>query len=290
MTTDEHGGDRIASFRPHRLRIALWFSVFICGLACKAPARASDGVALDYQVRYGPLQILEMHNTTRISDGRYEARSEMRTVGMVSLLFPWTASSSTNGRGSGTALTPEAHRTRGELRGTARSVAIDYSGDGNVTTAVTPAADSDERDPVPAALQQHTIDPLTAGLAAVNSGCQGRLRVFDGRRRYDMVLTDRGEAEVPSSSHNIYKGRARLCRVSIAPLAGFWRRNVQEDYRPSQLDAWVAVPAPGVIPVPVYLELTAPRGTLGIHLSGARVIADVAAEDVATDEHREKPR
>jgi hypothetical protein len=165
-------------------------------------------------------------------------------------------------------------------------VAIDYGGDGKVSIDVTPPPDSDERDPVPAALQQHTIDPLTAGLAAVNSGCQGTLRVFDGRRRYDMVLSDRGEAEVPSSRHNIYTGRARLCRVSITPLAGFWRKNVQEDYRPSQLDAWIASPAAGLIPVPVYLELTAPRGTLGIHLSAARAID----EDLASDEDREEHR
>lgn len=285
MTTDEHRGDRIASLRPRRLRLALPFAL-LAGLACTA-AHASTGVALDYEVRYGPLQILEMRNTTRISEGRYEARSEMRTVGMVSLLFPWSASSRTNGRGTGTALMPEAHRTRGELRGTARSVAIAYDSDGRITLDVAPPATDDERDPVPAALQQHTIDPLTAGLAAVNSGCHGTLRVFDGRRRYDMVLADRGEGDMPSSRHNIYNGRARLCRVSITPLAGFWRRNTQEDYRPSQLDAWIAQPVAGVLPVPVYLELTAPRGTLGIHLSAARVIDEPAvAADAPRDEQR----
>ncbi|MDX2169624.1 MAG: DUF3108 domain-containing protein [Deltaproteobacteria bacterium] len=284
MTTDEHAGERKASFHTRRRRVQTWLSVFIGGLQVlfAAPVAASDGIALDYEVRYGPLQILAMHSTMRQIADRYQARSEMRTVGMVALLFPWSATSSTDGHASGTTLRPELHRTRGELRGTARSVAIDYGPAGSVSTAVAPPAEDDERDPVPAALQQDTIDPLTAGLAAVASGCRGTLRVFDGRRRYDMALNDRGDGEVPSSRHNLYNGRARLCRVTITPLAGFWRRNTQEDYRPSQLDAWVAAPAAGLRPVPVYLELTAPRGTVGIHLSAARALD----QDLATDEHR----
>jgi len=252
------------------LLIALW-------LACATPAQAELGVALDYEVRFGPLQILAIRNTTRLHDDHYEATSEMRTVGMVAWLFPWTAEATTSGRGSGAALTPDRHRAHGAIRGTARSVAIEYGRDGLVTAEVTPPADLDERDPVPAALQQSTIDPLTAGLAAVTSGCAGTLRVFDGRRRYDMVLADQGEAEVPPSSHALYQGLARRCRATITPVAGFWRRSAQEDYRPSLLDSWIAAPRPGLLPVPVYLELTAPRGTVGIYLSAASALADDGA-------------
>jgi hypothetical protein len=263
--------------------------VFICGLQVpsSAPAHAATGVVLDYEVRYGPLQILALRNTSRLQGGRYEARSEMRTVGMIGMLFPWTAGSSTNGRGQGAALLPELHRAEGAFRGVTRSVAIEYGGDGAVSVQVAPSAESDERDPVPPELQQGTIDPLTAGLAAVASGCAGTLRVFDGRRRYDMALSDQGEAEVPESSHTIYQGRARRCRATITPLAGFWRRNqAQEDYRPSLLDAWIAAPKPDVMPVPVYLELTAPRGTVGIYLSAATVLGEEQEKSSATDEHR----
>ena len=255
-----------------------------------AAAGAATGIALDYEVRYGPLAVLEVHSTTRLDGGRYETTSEMRTVGVIGLLFPWSAGSRTAGSGRGVDLAPLTHRSHGEFRGVDRTVAIDYAAGGNVAARVEPSADSDERDAVPADLQQATIDPLTAGLAAVASGCSGRLRVFDGRRRYDMVLADQGEVEVPSRAA-IYQGVARRCRVTIAPLAGFWRRSTREDERATHIDAWIAAPRPDLMPVPVYLELSAPRGTLGIHLSAARVLdADERTENteprINNDEHR----
>lgn len=244
-------------------------------------AAAAEHLELEYEVRYGPLRIMAMRNTSQQLDDRYVATSEMRTLGMVGTLFPWQATARTIGRGRGTALAPEAHRTDGTLREARRTVTIDYGGDGAVRAEVAPPADSDERDPVPPDLQQATIDPLTAGLAAVASGCRGTLRVFDGRRRYDMTLSDLGEGELPGGSDGVYRGRARHCRAAITPLAGFWRRNREKDYRPSALDAWIASAVPGVRPVPVYLELQAPVGTVGIHLLRAAALPDGAAAPAA---------
>jgi hypothetical protein len=164
---------------------------------------------------------------------------------------------------------PQRYQTSGEYRGKQRLAQLDYDGGGGVRTHIDPPAELDDRDPVPPALQQDTVDPLTAGLRAVLSGCRGQLRVFDGRRRYDLTLTDLGDADTPPSRHTVYSGRARHCRATIQPLAGFWRSEPRHDERPTHVDAWIAAPRSGVLPVPVYLELAAPRGTLAIHLAAA---------------------
>ena len=92
----------------------------------------------------------------------------------------------------------------------------------------------------------------------------GNAAVFDGRRRYDLVLSDLGETTTPPSRHTPRRARAALPRV-IQPLAGFWRSEPRHDERPTQVDYWIASPRPDVIAVPVYLELSAPRGTLAVH-------------------------
>lgn len=238
-------------------------------LVARAAAAAESGAVLEYAVRYGPLQVLAMQTTTRFEGDRYQASTDVRTVGLVAALFPWHATSDSRGVRSDGDMRPSHFQTSGEYRGTQRLAQLDYDGGGGVRAHIDPPAELDDRDAVPPALQQDTVDPLTAGLTAVLSGCSGRLRVFDGRRRYDLTLTDLGEVDTPTSRHTLYSGRSRHCRATIQPLAGFWRSEPRHDERPTQVDAWIAVPRPGVVAVPVYLELAAPRGTLAIHLAAA---------------------
>jgi hypothetical protein len=243
------------------------------GALASARAAAGDaGAALQYAVRYGPLQVLELRTTTRFDGERYHASSDLRTVGIVAALFPWSSSSDSSGVRSDGAMRPQRYHSSGEYRGRARVAQLDYDSGGSIRAQVEPPPEQDDRDPVPAALQEGTIDPLSATMSAVLSGCRGQLRVFDGRRRYDLSLTDLGDTDTPSSRYTLYSGRSRHCRAAIEPLAGFWRSEPRHDERPTQIDFWVAPPKPGLLAVPVYLEITAPRGTLAVHLASAEAL------------------
>lgn len=258
----------------HGRLLALAVVLVLAGVA----SAAEPGAVLEYEVRYGPLQVLALRTTARFDHDRYDATTEVRTVGVVALLFPWSSASDSHGVRAAGGMRPLRFHAAGEYRGMRRLAEIDYDAGGGVHAHVDPPAEADDRDPVPAALQQATVDPLTASLAAVASGCRGTLRVFDGRRRYDLVLSDLGEADTPASRHTLYAGRAQHCRALIAPLGGFWRSEPRDE-RPTQIDFWVAPPRPDLIAVPVYLELSASRGTLAVHLSAVEPLA--AAPSVA---------
>jgi hypothetical protein len=246
-----------------------WCAVALLLVAAGAAdcARADPGAVFNYDIRYGPFRVMTMRLTVHVEDDRYQASSDGRTVGVVGTLFPWSAASSSSGVRSGGVMRPLRFRSAGEYRGQRRSADVDYDAVGGVRARSDPPAEADDRDPVPLALQQSTVDPLTAGLTAVLSGCQGRLNVFDGRRRYDLLLSDLGEADAPTAGDAFYSGRARHCRATIEPRGGFWRSQPSTE-RPSQIDGWIASPRPGLPPAPVYLELTAARGTLTISLAG----------------------
>ena len=242
-------------------------------LSATGRAAAADTVALalDYDVRFGPLRLLTMSLATQATGDRYSARMVLETQGLIGRLFPWRAESETRGRREGGLLRPEHHRADGTYRATRRVVEIDYAPDGSVRSRVEPPPEHDSRTAVPDALQQATIDPITASLRAVAAGCRGTLPVFDGRRRYDMHLTELGAGEVPSR-RGVYRGPARHCRATIEPHAGFWRSAPQESETPARLDFWIASPAPELPPAPVYLELAGARGTLAVVLRQARAL------------------
>jgi len=69
-----------------------------------------------------------------------------------------------------------------------------------------------------------------------------------------------------------YSGKARHCQARVTPYAGFWRVSEKHDERPTQLDVWIATPVPDVMPVPVYMQLSGARGTLGFRLSSATAV------------------
>lgn len=241
---------------------------------------AAEGVTLHYDVRYGPLSVLAIRTSAWVTAEHYRTESRMQTEGMIGYLFPWQADARSQGTISGNAWRPETHRATGTYRSEKRSVAIDY-GQGSVRARVEPPPENDFRTQVPAALQQDTIDPLTASLAAVGTNCQGTLSVFDGRRRYDMVLTDLGPADLARSRHGVYAGPTRRCRAEVRPVAGFWTRtagdDAENDEEPAHLDFWIARPRPDVRPVPVYLELSGARGTLSIWLRAAEPLTSPPA-------------
>ncbi len=240
-------------------------------LAARAAAAEDVGMALDYDVRFGPLRLLSMAMTTHAAGERYDARMVLQTQGWIARLFPWRSESASRGRRDGDRLIVEHHRANGTYRQTRRSVEIDYGDDGTVRSRVAPPPEQDSRDAVPEALQQGTIDPITASLTAIVGGCRGRLPVFDGRRRYDLMLEELPAAAVPSR-RGVYAGTARRCRALIEPHAGFWRSEPHESETPARLEFWIASPKPSLPPAPVYLELTGARGTLSVVLREVRAL------------------
>ncbi|MDE2336926.1 MAG: DUF3108 domain-containing protein, partial [Alphaproteobacteria bacterium] len=69
-------------------------------------------------------------------------------------------------------------------------------------------------------------DVLTATLAllrnvAQKGKCDGRFPVYDGRRRYDVTLTDAGEDTLPKSRYSVFQGKALRCTLKLVPVAGF---------------------------------------------------------------------
>jgi hypothetical protein len=242
------------------------------------PATAEASLVLGYDMRYGPLTLVEMQTTVDLAAAHYRAETTMQTVGVVGFVFPWTSHARTSGLRSAAGLRPQQHRSEGNFRGEKRLVEIDYEDSGGLRVHAEPAPSADWREAVSEDLRRDTIDPLTASLAAMETGCAGIVRVFDGRRRYNLRLSDMGEDEVEAASNQIYTGPARRCRAVVEALGGFWVTDPRQGETPTTLDSWIAPPRPGLVPVPVYLELSGARGTLSIHLAK---VSDVSAAPAA---------
>src|SRR5262249_60543501 len=107
-------------------------------------------------------------------------------------------------------------------------------------------------------------------------GCGGAGHVFDGPRRYDTGYQDLGEREPEPSTRDAYRGRARVCRSYIRPIAGFWKSKDEQTQALTEVTAWLMPVRPGLDAVPVRLEVNGPRGVLQIHLGSVSVPGDTS--------------
>ncbi|MGY0778349.1 DUF3108 domain-containing protein [Azospirillum argentinense] len=237
---------------------------------------------LDYRVHVGGVAVLDARAELILTEGRYSVQVNAATDGFLGRLFPWETQSLSVGTVGPDGVAPIRHTQSGVLRGSPRTVTLDYGPAGRVRTQVSPPPEEEDRDPVPEDLTRQTRDPLSgvvelllAGLHG--EGCQRTVPIYDGRRRYDMIFTDRGITTVGASRHSVFSGAARQCRVSHKPIAGyertprqpFWQRGGNREERPP-VDLWIAPVEGAGPPLPVRLETDSGFGGVVVHLIAAR--------------------
>jgi hypothetical protein len=122
--------------------------------------------------------------------------------------------------------------------------------------------------PVTAADLQNVVDPLSAVVllsqARLNrsgNACDKRIPIFDGRIRYDLVLSPKGTRTIGGAGK--LRGTAHVCRVGYIPIAGHKLGKQGADYATGNtgIEVWlVPVPEAGLL-VPYYVHVPTPAGT-----------------------------
>jgi hypothetical protein len=200
----------------------------------------------------------------------YALDGKVRTEGLLRLIYRFDMRTDSAGSFAAGAPAPRFHEQELRIRGRDRSARLDYPGDGSVSTALIPPEDSGRPRPTPQQIRR-TLDPLSAFLAigrtvARQGRCTGRFAIYDGRRRYDLVLADDGSERFERSAAYAYAGEVRRCSVDAVKIAGFsW----DQDYSPHTTSGhvWFAAPRPGAPAFPVRIEFGSSWGFVSVRLT-----------------------
>ena len=248
-------------------------------LATSAGAADQRAVELDYQVWAGGLQAMSLETRMLRAQDRYRVDVTVESAGMIGRLFPFKLSARTQGTRPAESRDdprPDEYEVRSQWRDQNRLVAIRYQDQAKPLVRVDPPAEDDNRDPVPMEQIVGTVDPMSAVLAlleqtAAQGRCQGEIPVFDGRRRYDMVVRHIGPTEVSASSYSPYAGPAVECRAGMKRIGGFWHNTDKDEHKYRELRIFLAPVLEDVPPVPVRLEAKNDFFSVIIHMVDARL-------------------
>lgn len=241
-----------------------------------AALAAERQLTLDYRVYVGGFPTVDMVFDSRLAPDAYSMKLQLDARGLIEWFFTWNMTAASEGRLVGGRVVPIRASSRSNWEGSIRRIDVSFPpGGGAPVSSVDPAPQDDERDPVPEALRVGTVDIAAAIVAMMrNAGATGRCdytaRVFDGRRRYDLVFTHEGEGQVPATDYSAYSGPALRCALRLVRIAGFRKKGTHLGW--AKFDTailWLARVFPDTRPVPVRIELETIAGALVGHIVAA---------------------
>lgn len=195
-------GDGMKGFRGLSWRIGIAGAILLGTPAGAAPDRTPFNAEYDFYIGGLPIAELTLHGT--VGDLGYDARSIVQTRGLLNLLANGEVIAAAEGyRHAAGYLTPDAYDTAIITSSDERRITIAYD-DEIAEVSVLPPEDASPSDAV-AEAYPGTLDPVTAVVTIMspkpgNGLCNRTIPIFDGKRRYDIILLpveQRGNIEMP---------------------------------------------------------------------------------------------
>jgi hypothetical protein len=245
--------------------------VLATGVSLAFGASASEPLQLRYDIYSKGFRLFEFAMALDVNAQSYRVDGNFHTRGFWDKLMHFALESSVEGAVHGSELRPGLYRSASRFLGHGRQTAIEHQNDGRVVVSVNPAADEEKvRTPIPPGELDRTIDAMTAAAQVakdLGSGrsCTHQLRVFDGVRRYDLILADEGFVELKPASNSSYSGPARRCRIVQHRIGGFAAKAKPA----AEAVMFVAPILPDSPPLPVRIELDSEWGFLQVVLAEA---------------------
>ncbi len=179
-----------------------------------------------YDISFNGLSIGDFQLFTNMGAREYTMTAKASISVLGGVLFEWDAS--TRSSGAVTAGGPRPSAYSFAYRTSGKKEQIDLKFTSNTVSQITldpPRGSSSKRIPITQAHLQNVLDPLSAVVQLAHArtqkqkaaACNKRLQIFDGKARYDLVLSSKGVKQLDQSG---YKGVAYVCRVKYIPIAG----------------------------------------------------------------------
>lgn len=260
------------------------------GLAAAAPAR-QEAARFTYIGYMGGLKIGWAKADVALDDSRYAAELKMETGGMAGWFVDWRHGSTAFGASTPKGEKPLAadhYRNDSVWEGDNRfvEVAFDQNDVAGLADAAPHPITHERRAEIDPALLKGVLDPLSAIVAIgqtleATGSCNLSVGVYDGRRRYQLVVSDLGDRELTRSRYAPYGGESRRCDFAFKRVAGFKKKKKKVDQSPTTGRAYFRRSAEGAPLMPVRIAADTKYGAAILHLKEIELLDPQLAEKAA---------
>jgi len=251
-------------------RALLWALLWLTLGATSAQAQGK--VTAHYAISMTGVTIGEINWQIEIGDTLYRTSASGKASGVLSVLMNGEGEVAAQGTVGADALTPKSYiSTITDDDGTI-TLRMTFA-EGVASETMTPRPpERKDRLPLTEADRRDVADPLSAVLLVTSLGggtlaasdCGHTLKIFDGRRRFDLLLSYARMEKIEIGKG--YRGPVLVCSVVLKPLAGYLADSMIVKYVAGRrnMELWFAPVAGTSIVAPVRVLMPTPIGTLKI--------------------------
>ncbi|HVC59784.1 MAG TPA: DUF3108 domain-containing protein [Acetobacteraceae bacterium] len=224
-----------------------------------AAARESPALHASYAIYAAGFRVARVQVVLGVEPRSYQLQVAYHTVGLVGFFHHGHQRNSVVGTWDADQPEPRRYEGAGVWGGDVNMTLIDYLHGQPLVQRLIPRQ-AEEREPVPMALRQNSVDSLSALALLIRrvedtNRCEASVHTFDGYRASEITTRTVGERVLAPTGRSIFSGKALRCDFLSQELAGFRRRdNTPYDRRPLHGSAWLARVIPGAPPVPVRMD------------------------------------
>jgi hypothetical protein len=197
-------------------------------LGQNAPAQAEQGwpskVQAVYRIEFNGFDIGAFEFSSNVGGGGYAISGDAKLSALLGA-FKWQGVTRASGILGDIAPRPAGYTFDYAGTGKSGSIKMGFAGDAVTSLSATPARPPDPA--IVAVREPHlkgVLDPLSAVMAMARSDspnpCGRKLAIFDGRQRFDLVLSYKRQERVAEARPSGQPGVAYVCRVRYQPIAG----------------------------------------------------------------------
>lgn len=225
-----------------------------------------------YRVNLGAFNLGNFRLTTVFRGDDYEMRGEGRFTILEGLIYEWKGVTASAGRVTSEGPEPAMYAlSYSDGAKTGERLRMTF-GDGGVRqVSIVPNRRPGPRTiPVTPEQLEGVLDPMSgAFLVAKSSNPNGDLKVcyqtvpvFDGRQRFNLVLTPKKAVTVKKNGPASYAGPAVICRVKFIPIAGYQPDNpaIKLMSLSNEIEVWLIPVRRTQMYVPYRIVLPTPVG------------------------------
>lgn len=216
--------------------------------AFPAKASADFHAGVEMVLYMGGFHLSSLAFETVFTGSGYEIRSNIRTRGIVDAIVKTNAVIGARGTIQGAHTAPLLYNSDITDRNQRQLVAISYGDmEGlNVPSEILsfPKYNLD-RYPVSDLEKQLSVDPMSAIMQIIlgasldaQNPCGGTIPVFDGRRRFNLIMEQRETEHISTGRGKAFEGEALKCWIGFKRVAGYKPRKAKSTDRTDGLSEW----------------------------------------------------
>ena len=224
-----------------------------------------------YRVEIAGFNLGNFRLTANFRGSNYEMRGEAHFSILDGLIYEWQGTTLSKGKVTRSGPKPAMYAL--SYRGGKKVEQLRMTfGDGAVTKVriVPKRRPSPHTIPVTKEQLEGVFDPMTGAFLYARSNnpngdlnvCRQNVPVFDGKQRFDLVLTPKKLVRVKANGKSSYSGPAVVCKVKFIPIAGYRPDNpgIRLMSKSDDIEVWL-VPLRGTgMYVPYRIAVPTPIG------------------------------